>query len=82
MRKAIDYFQQAIAKDPNYALAYAGLADASHELAYNSPPSEMMPRSKAASTKALQLDDSVVDAHAADEAIRSGRRRAQTSASF
>jgi TolB-like protein/Tfp pilus assembly protein PilF len=65
MRKAVDYFQQAIDKDPNYALAYAGLADAFHELAYNSPPSEMMPRSKAASTKALQLDDSVAKAHAA-----------------
>jgi TolB-like protein/Tfp pilus assembly protein PilF/predicted Ser/Thr protein kinase len=65
MRKAVDYFQQAIDKDPSYALAYAGLADAYHELAYTSPPSEMMPRSKAASTKALQLDDSVSDAHAA-----------------
>ena len=65
MRKAVDYFQQAIDKDPGYALAYAGLADAFHELAYTSPPSEMMPRSKAASTKALQLDDSVADAHAA-----------------
>ena len=65
MRKAVDYFQQAIDKDPNYALAYAGLADAYHELAYTSPPSEMMPRSKAASTKALQLDDSVGEAHAA-----------------
>ncbi len=65
MRKAVDYFQQAIAKDPNYALAYAGLADAYHELAYTSPPSEMMPKSKAASTKALQLDDSVGEAHAA-----------------
>ena len=65
IRKAIDYFHQAIDKDPNYALAYAGLADAFHELAYDNPPSEMMPRSKAASTKALQLDDSVPDAHAA-----------------
>jgi eukaryotic-like serine/threonine-protein kinase len=65
MRKAVDYFQQAIDKDPNYALAYAGLADAYHELAYTSPPSEMMPKSKAASTKALQLDDSVSDAHSA-----------------
>jgi eukaryotic-like serine/threonine-protein kinase len=65
MRKAVDYFQQAIDKDPNYALAYAGMANAYHELAYTSPPSEMMPRSKAASTKALQLDDSVADAHAA-----------------
>jgi TolB-like protein/Tfp pilus assembly protein PilF len=65
MRKAVDYFQQAIDKDPNYALAYAGLADAYHELAYTSPPSEMMPRSKAASTRALQLDDTVGEAHAA-----------------
>ena len=65
MRKAVDYFQQAIDKDPNYAQAYAGLADAYHELAYTSPPSEVMPRSKAASTKALQLDDSVGEAHAA-----------------
>ena len=65
MRKSVDYFQQAIAKDPNYAQAYAGLADAYHELAYTSPPSEMMPKSKAASTKALQLDDSVGEAHAA-----------------
>jgi serine/threonine protein kinase/tetratricopeptide (TPR) repeat protein len=65
MRKSVDYFQQAIAKDPNYALAYAGLADAYHELAYTNPPSEMMSKSKAASTKALQLDDSVGDAHAA-----------------
>jgi eukaryotic-like serine/threonine-protein kinase len=65
MRKAVDYFQQAIDKDPNYAMAYAGLADAYHELAYTSPPSEMMPRSMAASTKALQLDDSVGEAHAA-----------------
>jgi serine/threonine protein kinase/tetratricopeptide (TPR) repeat protein len=65
MRKSVDYFQQAIAKDPGFALAYAGLADAYHELAYTSPPSEMMPRSKAASTKALQLDDSVGDAHSA-----------------
>ncbi len=65
MRKAVDYFQQAINKDPSYALAYAGLANAFHELAYTNPPAEMMPKSKAASTKALQLDDSVTDAHAA-----------------
>jgi Tfp pilus assembly protein PilF len=65
MRQAIDYYQQAIDKDPNYTLAYAGLANAFHELAYTNPPSEMMPKSKAASTKALQLDDSVAEAHAA-----------------
>ncbi|HEV2717732.1 MAG TPA: tetratricopeptide repeat protein [Terriglobales bacterium] len=65
MKKAVDYFQQAIDKDPSYALAYAGLADAYHELAYDNPPREMMPKSKAASTKALQLDDSVAEGHAA-----------------
>ena len=65
MKKAVDYFQQAIDKDPTYPLAYAGLADAYHELAYSNPPREMMPKSKAASTKALQLDDSVAEAHAA-----------------
>jgi tetratricopeptide (TPR) repeat protein len=65
MKKALDYFQQAIDKDPTYALAYAGLADAYHELAYSNPPREMMPKSKAASTKALQLDDSVAEARSA-----------------
>jgi eukaryotic-like serine/threonine-protein kinase len=65
MKKAVDYFQQAIDKDPTYPLAYAGLADAYHELAYSNPPREMMPKSKASSTKALKLDDSLADAHSA-----------------
>jgi TolB-like protein/Tfp pilus assembly protein PilF len=65
MKKAVDFYEQAIDKDPSYALAYAGLANAFHELAYSNPPSEMMPKSKAASTKALQLDDSIADAHEA-----------------
>ncbi|MGB8541635.1 MAG: protein kinase [Candidatus Acidiferrales bacterium] len=65
LKTAADYFKQAIAKDPNYAQAYAGLADAYHELAYTNPPHEMMPLGKAAAMKALQIDDSVADAHAA-----------------
>ena len=65
LKTAADYFKQAIAKDPNYALAYAGLADAYHELGSTNPPREMMPLGKAAAMKALQLDDSVADAHAA-----------------
>jgi eukaryotic-like serine/threonine-protein kinase len=65
MQKAIGYFQQAIAKDPNYALAYAGLADAYHELSYTHPPREVMPKAKAAAMKALELDESVAEAHAA-----------------
>jgi len=64
MQKAIGYFQQAIDKDPNYALAYAGLADAYHEL-YSHPPREVMPKAKAAAMKALELDESVAEAHAA-----------------
>jgi serine/threonine protein kinase/Tfp pilus assembly protein PilF len=65
LKTAADYFKQAIAKDPSYALAYAGLADAYHELASTNPPREMMPLGKAAVLKALQIDDSVADAHAA-----------------
>src|SRR5262249_22271533 len=65
LQKAIGYFQQAIDKDPNYALAYAGLADSYHELSYTRPPREVMPKAAAAATKALQLDDSVAEAHAA-----------------
>ena len=65
LKTAADYFKQAVAKDPNYAQAYAGLADAYHELASTNPPREMMPLAKTAALKALQLDDSVADAHAA-----------------
>ncbi|MBV9157253.1 MAG: tetratricopeptide repeat protein [Acidobacteriaceae bacterium] len=58
--KAIDYFKDAIAKDPNYAQAYAGLADASH---YLGRPREAYPRSKALAEKALALDNSLSEAH-------------------
>jgi len=67
LKKSIDLFQQAIAADPNYALAYAGLADT-----YNIAPSYIPLSSKQgvlladeASRKALELDDSLPEAHAA-----------------
>jgi eukaryotic-like serine/threonine-protein kinase len=67
LKKSIDLFQQAIAADPNYALAYAGLADT-----YNIAPSYIDLSSKQgvlladeASRKALDLDDSLPEAHAA-----------------
>jgi adenylate cyclase len=66
LRKAIDYFERAIAKDPNYALAYVGLAD-SHLLlsSYASvSPRESLPPARAALKKALSLDDSLAEAHA------------------
>ena len=65
MQQAIDLFQQAIAKDSHYALAYAGLADAYILLAdYNVLPArEVMPRARDAATQALQIDDSLAEAH-------------------
>jgi TolB-like protein/Flp pilus assembly protein TadD len=65
-RKAIEYYDQAIAKDPNYALAYVGLAD-SHLLlsAYGATsPKEAATPARAALKKALDLDDSLPQAHA------------------
>jgi TolB-like protein/tetratricopeptide (TPR) repeat protein len=66
LRKAIDYFNQAIAKDPNYALAYAGLAD-SYLLLPNygsASTQEAIVPARAALKKALELDDSLAEAHA------------------
>lgn len=63
IQKAIESFQQAIEKDPSYALAYAGLADCYHVPANPLPPGEKMPLAKAATMKALQLDDTLVEAH-------------------
>jgi tetratricopeptide (TPR) repeat protein len=66
LRRAIEYFQQAIDKDPNYAVAYAGLADAFTSISdlYLSPI-EAMPRAKQAAKKALALDNSLAEAHTA-----------------
>jgi TolB-like protein/Tfp pilus assembly protein PilF len=64
-KKAIGYFNQAIDKDPNYALAYAGLADAYVLLpAYaEASPKESLPQAKAAAEKALELDSTLGEAH-------------------
>jgi eukaryotic-like serine/threonine-protein kinase len=64
--KGIEYFQQAIEKDPNYALAYSGLADCYSSLAFNGnvPPKEAFPRAKEAALKALEIDDKLAEAHA------------------
>ena len=66
IQKGIGYFQQAIEKDPTYALAYAGLAE-SYAILYNYtglPSSETFPKAKAAAVKALELDDTLPQAHA------------------
>ena len=62
---AISYFNQAIAKDPGYALAYSGLADAYSLLSlYGGTPSENIPKSNAAARKALELDATLARPHA------------------
>ena len=64
-KKAIEYFQQAIEKDPSYALAYAGLADAyGLSTTYSvSRPQESYPKAKAAAKKAVELDQTLAEAH-------------------
>jgi TolB-like protein/Tfp pilus assembly protein PilF len=66
LHKAIGYFEQAIAKDPNYALAYVGSADSYLLLSSysNISPRESLPPARAALEKALALDDSLAEAHA------------------
>jgi serine/threonine protein kinase len=62
---AISYFNQAIAKDPGYALAYSGLADAYSALPnIGGSPSENFPKSNAAARKALELDATLARPHA------------------
>ena len=72
LRKSIDYFNQAIAQDPNYALAYAGLAQAWMVLpAYNGgAPVECKPHAEAAARKALSLDETLSDAVAVLASIK------------
>ncbi len=64
--KAIEHFQEAIDRDPSYALAYAGLADAYNVLGYYNylPPRDAYPKAKAAAMRALAIDESLAQAHA------------------
>jgi TolB-like protein/Tfp pilus assembly protein PilF len=73
VKKSIDFFQRAVEKDPNFALAYAGLADA-----YNFSnilgvlaPKESSPQAEAAAVKALELDPQLAEAHTALGLVRS-----------
>jgi len=67
LKQAADFYQQAIEKDPNYALAYSGLAEtyvlfSSYDVA---PADDSMPQAKAAALRALAIDDSLAEAHTA-----------------
>src|SRR5438105_11886622 len=71
LRKAIDYFNQAIAKDPNYALAYSGLADSYALLSVfgAAAPQDSIPQARVAAKKALELDNTLAEAHASSGRI-------------
>ena len=67
LKQAAKFFDQAIAKDPNYALAYSGLAESyvlfpNYSVAF---PLDCMPKAKAAALKAIELDDSLAETHTA-----------------
>src|SRR4051812_46760365 len=66
LRQALVHFQEAIDLDPNYALAYSGLADTFNILGYYNTqrPHDAYPRGKAAAARALALDDTLSEAHA------------------
>lgn len=65
-QKGMEYFQEAISKDPVYAPAYTGLADSYEESSIFGwlPPREAMPKARAAALKALEIDDDLAEAHA------------------
>jgi TolB-like protein/Tfp pilus assembly protein PilF len=73
IKRAIDYFNQAIEKDPTYALAYVGLADCYIVIPNYSDVStqEAYIKAKAAATKALEIDDSLAEAHTSLGGIKS-----------
>ncbi|HKY44878.1 MAG TPA: winged helix-turn-helix domain-containing protein [Pyrinomonadaceae bacterium] len=70
-KKALEYFNRALEKDPRYALAYSGLANAYISLVADSllPKAEAIPKAKQAALMALELDDTLSDAHVASARI-------------
>ncbi len=62
-RRAVEYFERSVRKDPSFARGYAGLSNAYYELAYYGRPIDIMPKAKEAAEKALRLDDTVGEAH-------------------
>ncbi|HUK52695.1 MAG TPA: protein kinase, partial [Candidatus Binatia bacterium] len=70
LRRSIELYKQALARDPNYALAYAGMADSYTMLSdFYLPPRDVIPQATEAANKAIALDDSLAQAHSALAAI-------------
>jgi Tfp pilus assembly protein PilF len=65
LRRSLDYFQHAIAADPSFALAHAGMADSYASLAGRMPPDEAYAQAKAAALQALQHDETLAEGHVA-----------------
>jgi tetratricopeptide (TPR) repeat protein len=63
LKKSKDYFEQAIAKDPNCALAYGGLSDYYILIAGTEGPKEAIPKARETAAKALALDDTLAEPH-------------------
>jgi TolB-like protein/DNA-binding winged helix-turn-helix (wHTH) protein/Tfp pilus assembly protein PilF len=72
LRKSVGYFEEALSRDPEYALAHAGLASAYTVLGFNSPlaPHDSYPKARRAALRALELDPSLGEAHTALGAIK------------
>ncbi len=73
LKTAVGYFHEALVEDPTYAPAYSGLADCQFYLGYafgRSPPREAMPKAKAAALKALELDETLAEAHTSLAVVR------------
>jgi len=66
LRRGLQYFQQALERDPDYARAYAGVADCYNLLGFYSylPPGEAFPAARAAALRALEIDETLDEAHA------------------
>ncbi len=74
LRKSVEYYQQAVQKDPGVALAYAGLAETycTGTLFDYFPAKEALPAAKLAAVKALEIDDTLAEAHTALARVRGG----------
>jgi len=72
LEKSVEYFEQAIRKDPNYASAYAGLGTTYHRLGWQGllPPKESWQKEEWAALKALQIDDSLAEGHVLKAAVK------------